>query len=293
MKKYILSLLLLVGFLTVLGIVFVGNKDSSKSEVTVSFYPIQEFTSKVLSDKTVLAIVPAGVEAHDYEPTPQDIVAISNSKLFIYNGNDLEPWAQDVYESVGSESRVEILNISKELNTSRADPHFWLDPVLAIDMVNIISTKLSLIYPSKSNEITENTNIYINELQNLDYEFRAGLSDCRKDKIIVSHDAFEYLGRRYGFEIISVSGISPESEPSAQKIAGISEIIKKEQLGYVFSEENVSRDIAETIGKETGAKILVLNPIESLSDEEKLQGQDYLSIMRSNLVNLRTAMECQ
>lgn len=265
-------------------------------QVVTTSYPLFEFATNLDSQIDVINLVPKGVEPHDYEPTPQDIVNITKADLLIYNGNGLEPWVDD-FLLTKEGKKIRTLNISHELeqfeNLDKNDPHFWLDPLIAKQIVTIISKELSQISPTLSDTIQSNMTNYVAELGNLHNEYLLGLSNCKQNKIIVSHDAFEYLAKRYHFEVISISGVTPEEEPSPKRLAEIIELAKEEDIKYIFYESLVSPNLANMIASEVGAKTLVLNPIENLTEEEERQGANYLSIMRSNLVNLKLAMQCQ
>ena len=122
--------------------------------------------------------------------------------------------------------------------------------------------------------------------------YRQGLSNCAEKNIITSHAAFGYLATTYGLNQVSISGLSPDAEPSPQQLADIVKFAKDSHVKYIFFESLVSPKLSQAIANEVGAQTLVLNPIEGLSDEELAQGKDYFSIMRNNLKNLQTALQC-
>ena len=130
-------------------------------------------------------------------------------------------------------------------------------------------------------------------MDELNKEFQTELAACTNRKIVVSHDAFSYLSNRYSFEIINIAGLSPEEEPSAKTLTEISNTVTENGIKYIFYETLVSSDLANTIADETGASTLVLNPLEGLTPEEISNGENYVSIMRNNLNNLKVAMECK
>lgn len=309
----VIVVILFVILITCFGVLFSlrNTPQETNTDINASFYPLGFFTEQLLGEP-VNVIIPSGVDPHDYEPNPADLVALTEGKLLIYNGNSLEPWIDDFLETSEGESIatykasdfVDSIEVSEDEHADEDehdeedehgefDPHFWLDPVVAQDLVVNLSEKLKEIYPSKSNEIDRNTEDFRSKLSRLDEEYRQGLSECTQDKIIVSHEAYNYLGARYKIELISISGISPEDEPSSKQMSEIANIASDENIKYIFFETSLSPDLAESIANETGAETLVLNPLETITNEEELQGMDYLSIMRSNLDNLRIAMECQ
>jgi zinc transport system substrate-binding protein len=134
---------------------------------------------------------------------------------------------------------------------------------------------------------------YKNKLAQLDNQYKSGLAKCESKEIVYGgHYAFGYLGKRYGLAYESAYGISPDSEPSAQDLAKLIEQIKKEKIKYVFFEELVSPKVAETLAKETGAGLLLLNPAHNLTKEDFENNVSFLSIMEKNLINLKTGLGC-
>ena len=118
------------------------------------------------------------------------------------------------------------------------------------------------------------------------------LSVCEKQDVIVSHDAFGYLAREYNFNTIAIAGISPDEEPSSKTLATLTKIALSKNIKHIFFETTVSPKLSETIAREIGGSVLVLNPLESLTQHEVQLGEDYVTVMKTNLENLRTALIC-
>lgn len=127
----------------------------------------------------------------------------------------------------------------------------------------------------------------------LDKDYRSGLSKCNKKDIITSHAAFGYLAKEYGFNQLAIAGLSPDEEPTLQTLKNISDFAKKNNVQYIFFESLVSPKLSETIANEVGAKTLVLNPLEGLSIQDIAEGKNYFTEMRSNLNQLKIALQCQ
>lgn len=276
------------------------NNINDKVSIVVTFYPLAEFAKQIGGDKIdVINITSGGVEPHDYEPSSQDIIKIQKSDLFLINGYGLDPWASDLIGDsktravVMSEEALAVDPSILEDPTLINDPHFWLDPVIAQEIVNIIGDELSEIDRDNEGYYQNNVTRYISSLSELDRDYSTGLSSCVDNKIVVSHKAFSYVGSRYDVEIINISGISPEEEPSAKQLAEISELVKTEGIDYIFSESLVSPELAQTVASEVGIELLELNPIEGLTEKQEANNENYISIMEQNLINLRTAMKCQ
>lgn len=167
------------------------------------------------------------------------------------------------------------------------DPHVWLSPKRAIKMVENIRDSLSKRYPDKKVTFQKNAAAYIKKLETLDKEYAAGLANAKQKSFVTQHAAFRYLALDYGLKQVPISGLSPDSEPSAARLAELTKYIKKNNIKYIYFEENASQALASTLAKETGVKLDVLNPLESLTEKQTKDGADYISIMKSNLKALK------
>lgn len=278
----------------------VPNK-SDKLQVVTSFYPLYFFTSQITLDKAdVYNITPAGAEPHDYEPTTRDLARIEDSSLLVLNGGKLEGWGDRITENL-KDKKTLILTVGATIANQEIledgekiqDPHIWLDPILAKKEVDMILQALSQLDPNNSGFYQTNAQALLSKLDTLDSNFRQGLNNCARKDIITAHTAFGYLASEYNFNQVSITGISPDNEPSVQQLAEVAEFAKKNQVKYIFFESLISPKLSQTIASEIGAQTLVLNPIEGLSDEEIKNGKSYFSEMENNLTNLKLALECQ
>jgi zinc transport system substrate-binding protein len=268
--------------------------------VVASFYPLQDFARQVGGSRVyVTNMTPGGTEPHDYEPPTKALADAEKAPVFIYNGGQMEPWVQGFLKgytgvTVKSSNGIELLHAASEDNPDVRvnDPHFWLDPVLAQRIVDNIASGLSTADPVNRSYYLHNATVYKQQLSKLDADFRTGLANCSLHTIVTSHDAFTYLGKRYGLGIQAIAGLSPDEEPSAAKLAQLSDLVRAEHIQYIFFERLASPRLADTIGAETGAKTLVFDPIEGISDADEAHGKNYLSVQRENLASLQTALVC-
>ena len=283
-----------------------ATSSSDKIQVVATFYPLAHFAEAVGRDYVhVTQPVPAGAEPHNFEPTPQDIITMTQADVFLYHGAGFDAWAEKVVPDViqYGGTAVEMASFFTLLRggegkeeTSEdgvSDPHIWLDPQLAIREVEVIRDAFISADPDHAADYAANAEKYIDALFALDRSFETGLSACKRNDVVVAHDAFSYLGARYTLNIIPIAGISPEEDPSAQKLAELTQLVKAKRIQYIFFESLVSPKFAQTLAAETGAQTAVLNPVEGLTAEEVAAGSDYLLLMEGNLRGLRTALECQ
>ncbi len=274
-------------------------KTANKIQVTTSFYPLYFFASQIAGDKAdVKNITPSGSEPHDYEPTAQDIARIEKSSMLILNGG-VEAWGDKIKSNLsGTNVKIIVAGdglLSKQLTEAgqtAVDPHVWLDPTLAKKEVQKITDGYIAIDPTNTTYYQDNEKQLDTKLDDLDAKYKAGLQNCQNKDIITSHAAFAYLGAHYGLNQVAISGLSPDAEPSAQQLADVVNFAKAHNVKYIFFESLISPKLSETIATEVGAKTLVLDPIEGISDDDIAQGKNYLTVMEDNLKNLQTALQC-
>jgi zinc transport system substrate-binding protein len=252
-----------------------------------------EFARQVAGDRArVVSLVPAGAEPHDWEPSPQDMAEVRRANLFVYNGAGFEPWAEKVKAEIDGKN-TPVVSASAGIPLVGKDPHVWLDPTLARTEVEAIRAALTQIDPGGAALYATRAQAFSAKLDALDERFAAGLRDCKRRDVVVSHAAFGYLTRRYGLEQVPVMGLAPESEPSPAALAAIVRLARQRKVEAVFFETLVNRRLADTLGREIGARALLLNPIEGLTREEAAAGKGYLDLMEANLANLRDGLGCR
>ena len=279
----------------------IPQNDPNKIKITTSFYPYYFFVSRIGGDKVnVINITPPGVEPHDYDLTSGDIVNIQTSKALIINGQ-VEPWKKKVTKDL-SDNNVKLVETSDSLftletidetGTLTKDPHVWLNPKIAKEQVLKIADTLVAVDTKNEEYYRSNANKLNIELDKLYIDYSNGLATCTTRDIITTHAAFAYLAAEFRLKQVSITGLSPEEEPSLKKLSEISDFAKKNNVKYIFFESLVSPKLANTIASEIGAQTLVLNPIEGLTPEELSQGQNYFTVMNDNLKNLKIALNCK
>lgn len=303
-KKYLPILAITAGIFAVL-MLGAGRgrtipEASGKLPVTASFYPLTFFANAIGGARAdVATIIPYGIEPHEYEPSPRDIVRIEQSALTLLNGAGLEPWAFDLRRTLNPDKTL-IVEAAEGLATREMeedgervmDPHVWLDPVYAGEMADAILQGFIAADPASRVEYEANAVVLQERLAGLDREYRDGLAHCARRDFITSHAAFGYLAAAYGLRQIPITGISPEEEPSPRALASLVRFAKERKIKYIFFESLIAPKLSETIAREIGAATLMLDPIEGLATYDIARGEDYLTKMRANLVNLKLALEC-
>ena len=268
-----------------------------KPLVVATIYPLWEFSRQIAGDRAdVVALVPAGVEPHDWEPAPRDVGQVQRAAVFVHTGTDLDGWAEKLLADL-PERRGVVVNARGGLRLltvgGTTDPHVWLDPTLARAQALAIAAGLEQADPANRATYAKDAEAFVARLDALDREFAAGLADCARREIVTSHAAYGYLARRYRLTQVPVMGLSPEAEPSQADLAAIVRTARRLKVTHVFFETLVSPRLAETLAREIGAVPLPLDPIEGVSPAEAAAGAGYLELMRANLANLRTALGCR
>jgi zinc transport system substrate-binding protein len=255
---------------------------SNQREIVAAFYPVA-FAAQQLAplDTKVINLTPPGVEPHDLELKPSDVSKLKSAQLVLLLGHGFQP---EVESAAGGGDRVVRLLDTHGLRLRDTDPHVWLDPVLYALLVRRIAAAIHRRGAAGP---------VLARLHRLDREYRLGLRSCARHEIVTSHEAFSYLAERYGLTQVAITGISPEAEPTPQRLRHVVDVVRSTGATTVFFETLVSPRIAETVAQETGAKTAVLDPIEGLTPDEQRAGDDYFTIMRRNLHALRTALGCR
>lgn len=329
MKKniaFLVVLILIFSTITVLIINFKGlnkKQDEQKLEIVATLFPQYDFVKQVGGDKVnVTLILPPGTESHAYEPTPQDMVKINRSNLFIYTGEEMEPWAENLISGMKDDisvidlsKTVELINSeefeeehtiqSKKTNEHHEehdehdehnhtyDPHIWLNPQYAAQMVQAIADELCRIDPENAEYYTNNASQYIAEITALDGEFENTINNAKNKRIAFGGAfAYAYFIERYNLDFISAYQTCGENtEPSTTQLKNVISYMKKYKIPVIFYKEYTNGKVAQTIAESTNAQMLVFNTVHNVSKEEIENGATYVSIMRQNLENLKIALQ--
>jgi len=316
MKNIKLVLVLLVLFLAVL-FIFTNNDTAEKNQqkkpvIAVTTFALYDIVHHIAKDSVELVnILPFGVDPHSFEPTPQLMAKLEKASLVIYSGAGLEPW-------VGSfEFKVPTLNVSqyvelrhlqkgehqhhhehhdhqeKEAAHNSTDPHYWLDFTNMQKATKVITEALIKLQPQYEKLYRENEAKYIAMLQNLDKLYKENLRECRLDTVVTSHNALGYLSRNYGFHVESLTGLSPEAQPSAKDVTRIMQEVQKDGISTIFFENFVNDSIIKRIAADTNISLDVFQPLGNITKDEAKAHMTYEMIMKQNLEKLKKALDCK
>lgn len=327
---FLLVLILIFSIITIIitNCMDVKQKESGKIEIIATLFPQYDFAKQIGGDKVnVTLLLPPGSESHTYEPTPQDMRNVNNSNLFIYTGKEMEPWAENLIDGMKNEIKVldlsttvNLINIKefedefcsgencnhnhehnehdghneqeKEEHNHSYDPHIWLNPQYAIQMVNSILEQLCEIDPANKTYYQKNATEYIKQIQQLDIEFEETVSLAQNKKIAFGGAfAYAYFIEKYNLEFISAYQTCGENaEPSTTQVKQVIDYINENNIKVIFYKEYTTGNIAKTISESTNAEVLVFHTVHNVSKNELENGATYISVMRQNLENLKKAL---
>lgn len=267
-----------------------SSAEAEKIPVSVTFNAMKEFVEAVGKDRVEVAtIIPDGTEPHDFEPKAQDLAALSNAKIFVYNGFGMEAWVDDAIKSANNSSLITveaskgaepIRNTEEEEieEHGQYDPHLWLSLKGAELEVKNIKEALVSADPSNKEFYETNCSDYVAQLEKLYTEYQGKFQSVKKKSFVTGHAAFGYLCREFGLEQNSVEDVFAEGEPSAQQMTELVKYCKENQVTTIFAEEMASPEVSKTLADEVGAKVETIYTIESGEDDKS-----YLERIEDNL----------
>lgn len=283
-----------------------GAGRGNKIKVVTTLFPLYDTAKNIGGGRAeVSLLLPPGVEAHSFEPKPGDILKINEADIFVYTGKFMEPWVDGVLKGVARKDLV-VVDASRGVKLLRSvfhdkdepagapDPHIWLDFDNARIMAGNIERAFEEKDPAGRGFYERSAGEYDRRLAELDAEYRAALSTCRKKEIVCAgHYAFGYMARRYGLKYMAAQGISPDAEPTARDLMKLVEQVRRDHIRYVFYEELASPKIAETLAAETGAEMLLLNAAHNVTRDQFERGVSLFDIFQQDLDALKTGLECE
>jgi zinc transport system substrate-binding protein len=265
---------------------------SGRLKVAASIVPLADFVRQVGGDLVeVQTLVPPGASPHTYEPTAGQLAFLSQAKVFVTNGLQLESWAADVVGKVGNKEAVRVVAADaipkdKLLKTSEVDvegpydPHVWLDPTLAAYEVKAIAEGLSRADPAHADVYRANAAAYVEKLGELDGRLAGETGTFTRKEFVALHPAWAYFARRYGLVEAAAIEEVPSKEPSGRLIKKIVDDMKNRGITVVFAEPQINPKAAEVIAGETGAQVKFIDP---LGDPDKPDVSTYIKLMEHNV----------
>lgn len=295
-----------------------GN-NPDKLTIVATLFPQYDFAREIAGDKAeILLLLPPGMESHSFEPTPGDIITIHNSDVFLYTGDEMEPWASGIAHNI--EETVVVADLSKGIELCKDEhdhsheevkedsdhaheeepdghnheynPHIWTSPVLAMTMVENIIDALVKADPNNAAYYEANGAAYLEKLHELDHHFREIVEHADFDTIYMgSKFSLLYFMEEYGLHYIAAyDSCEEEAEPSIKRVVSMIKSMREAGITSVYYQELIEPYIAETIAEATGGETYLFHSCHNVSRDDLEAGVTYISLMEQNALNLEKGL---
>lgn len=293
--------------------------EDGKTQVVCTLFPYYDFARQIGGDDVdVTLVVPAGRETHSFEPTPMDVIRISQADVFIYNGGESEQWVTDILDAAGedipcvlsmmdaAELHEEELVEGMQSGTSahdhhdhdedeeeiEYDEHIWTSPVTAMALCRAITDGLCQADPDHADSFRARLTDYLAALETLDGTFRQIVAEGSRD-LLVFGDRFPllYFCREYGLDYrAAFHGCAGDTEPSLATLKYLIDLVNEQHIPVVYTIELSSRKVAKAIAETTGAQVRTFHSCQTVSRAEFDAGVTYLQLMEANADVLREGL---
>ena len=293
--------------------------EDGKTQVVCTLFPYYDFARQIGGDDVdVTLVVPAGRETHSFEPTPMDVIRISQADVFIYNGGESEQWVTDILDAAGedipcvlsmmdaAELHEEELVEGMQSGTSahdhhdhdedeeeiEYDEHIWTSPVTAMALCRAITDGLCQADPDHADSFRARLADYLAALETLDGTFRQIVAEGSRD-LLVFGDRFPllYFCREYGLDYrAAFHGCAGDTEPSLTTLKYLIDLVNEQHIPVVYTIELSSRKVAKAIAETTGAQVRTFHSCQTVSRAEFDAGVTYLQLMEADADVLREGL---
>lgn len=305
-------------FVLIITVFLVSCTNSKRADIVTTMFPQYDFARQIVGDKlTVSLLIPAGAEIHDYEASSSDMVAIKESKLFLFTSLEIDTWITDE-STIGGEDTI-VLNLSTAytllphdeenhpLDESEVEDehdhdenlHYWVDPTNAIQLIEAILEKIIEIDPENTVFYTSNANAYIETIESLHHDLESFLmsEDVLGSTIyFAGHNAMGLFGERYHLNIVSLfPDFKPDADLTSNELITFVEEVKTAGTLYLFIEELAEPKAANQVVRELAKEQYVLNLLElhayhNLSKVDMEDGVSYADLLERNYLNLQIVL---
>lgn len=301
MKNFIVLFLMLFVFL-ISGCNVLPTAEDGKLSVVTTIFPLSDIVSRLGGDAvSVKSLIPSGTSPHLYEPLPSDIQTLNNADLVVMVGAGFDDWIKEMMKNSGIDE-AKIMNLSDfvslqnfpgdsaqpqegeiviDADSEKVDPHYWVSPKRVLEFLDDLKDRLKEIDSDNSGVYEGRFDSYNNEITALDQELNEKISGFGKKDIVLLHDAFGYLARDYGLNIVATIEPVTGGEPTVSDIENVVAKIKELDIKVIFAEPEMSKKMAETIAEDAQVVVADLDPLGGI--EARLT---YVSIVKYNLLQL-------
>lgn len=310
---YTILLVLIISIFIIAILKPVNTKKNNTDKISVvctSFvgYDFVRAITKGTNNIEITYLLDQGVDSHSFEPTASQLILIQEADLFIYNGGEMENWTEQVIPTLDvSETKslkiMDTVNLLEEEHVDGAeehhhhelswDEHVWTSPKNAMKIVKAIETELAKVDMDNSNIFKENANNYINEIEKLDNDIWKIVNNAKRKRLVFG----DRMPVRYLLEEFDLTasgafnGCSTETEPSTKTMTYLINLVKREEIPVVLYIENGNSKVANIIAQESGAKVMQIQTLHTVSSEDYKNGETYVTLMNRNLEVLKQALQ--
>lgn len=290
MKK-ILTTILIILLLAGCG----QQKNRDELVVITTFYPLYDLASKIVGDKgEVINLLPNNIDAHDYEPTPKDMVKVKEANVFIYHGADFEHWVDNILSSLNENTVVVEVSDSVDLIKNNDgfieiyDPHTWISPYNTLIELTAIYEAIINTDPINESYYTKNYEHLSSRLNEIikDYEALNINSNDLSQTIVVDHNAYAYLSKDFDLNVFAINQNISTDEPTIKDLQSTIDYIKTNNIPYIFADPTGNQDIISVIEKQTSVSVLPLYTMETIGTQDS-NDLDYVDMLEVNLNSLK------
>ncbi len=297
--------------------------EDGRLQVVCSVFPYYDFARQIGGDDVdVTLLVAAGKETHSFEPTPLDVITLSQADVFLYNGGESEAWVDDILSAAGENIAVtlplmpQVSALAEEWaegmegahdehdhdshdhdehdsDDIEYDEHVWTSPVLAKALCRAICDALCQADPAHQEGYQARLTDYLAQLDQLDAAFRE-VVEAGHRRLLVFGDRFPllYFCKEYGLDYrAAFHGCASDTEPSLATLKYLIDKVEDEKIPVVYTIELSSRKVADAIAETTGARVLTFHSCQTVSRAEFDGGATYLSLMERNVEALREGLQ--
>lgn len=285
--------------------------EGRRIRILTSIAPLYSWAANVAGEAAdVENLLPADVGPHDYQFLPRDLRKIASADIILLNGLGLEDWFAKALKAEDTATPKKVLEVSAgvpadllirevpalhlegdeteaHVHRGPANPHLWLDPWFARHAVTNLLGALQQADPANARTYAANATAYIARLQALDRDIEAGLEGIPRRDVITFHDAFPYFCRRYRLKLVGVIEEVPGSSPSPRYLAALSQVIRDQRVGVLFTEPQFDTKLARQLARDLKIGVAHLDTLET----GRLAASAYEDGMKANLRVLRSSLK--
>ncbi len=263
--------MLAAGILLLAGCGTPPPKPSGRVRVVTTLGILADWARQVGGDRVEVTSLLTGNESpHTYEIKPADVKTVADARILFRVGLGLEDWLYPAVENSGNRKLVVISVadgatgiIAGDAEDKYGNPHIWLDPEYAKAGIENLVRELVKLDPKGESLYRTREAAYFVRLDSLSQAIQSQVATLQDKRFISFHDAWPYFCRRFGLQVVATVEPIPGQEPSAKQLARMVDLIRQEHIKVVTTEPQMPSALPDMLAKETGVKVVSLNPLES------------------------------